>query len=77
MAAAAITAVAKSNNESLKEVFLYVFLQVIAEFSNLEAKDHLNMTSIHFACKHGHLDIVKFLISKKVYINPAALQGKY
>ena len=32
------------------------------------------MTSLHHACKHGHLEIVKFLISKNVSINPAALQ---
>ena len=51
-----------------------MFLQVIAEFSNLEAQDHLNMTSLHYSSKNGHLDIVKFLISKNVNINPAALQ---
>ena len=59
-------------------MFFILFLQVIieAEFlsSTLEAKDHLNMTSLHYSSKNGHLDIVKFLISKNVNINPAALQ---
>ena len=60
-------------------MFFILFLQVIiaaAEFSssNLEAQDHLNMTSLHYSSKNGHLDIVKFLISKNVNINPAALQ---
>ncbi len=30
------------------------------------------MTSLHYACKNGHLDVVKFLVSQAgVYINPA------
>lgn len=47
----------------------------MADDSDLDARDNLNRTALHFACKNGHLKVVKFLISRNVYVNGAALNN--
>ena len=47
--------------------------------SNLDLTDNCNMNCLHYACKNGHLDVVKFLLNQIVsngFLNVAAIQDK-
>ena len=56
-----------------KEYILDNYFQTLAQHcAYLEARDHLNQTVLHYACKNGQLEVVKYLLSKDVYVNPAA-----
>ena len=54
-----------------------MFCQVLAlNGGKLDLADHCNMTCLHYACKNGHLDVVKFLLSQSDcnFLNVAAIQ---
>lgn len=41
-----------------------MFCQVLAlNGGKLDLADHCNMTCLHYACKNGHSDVVKFLLN--------------
>ena len=42
-----------------------MFCQVLAlNGGKLDLADHCNMTCLHYACKNGHSDVVKFLLNQ-------------